>query len=155
MSNLNSLSVIGRLGHDPEQRSLPSGDPVVNISVATSETWKDKSTGERRERTIWFRVAFFSRLAEIAAEYLHKGSLVYVEGPVSARAYKTREGEPAASLEIRANQLRMLSGRGDSDNGASRAAEVAAIAASEKHVPPWPGATLRTPVPDFDDKIPF
>lgn len=127
MSNLNRVQLIGRLGHDPEVRAMPSGESVANVSLAVTETWKDKA-GAKQEKTTWFRVAFFGRLAEIAERYLTKGALIYVEGPVAARAYANRSGEPAASLEVRARELKTLGGRSRDGEEPAAAAPARSIA---------------------------
>ena len=107
---INKAILVGNLGQDPETRSLPSGDAVTNISIATSEQWKDKQSGEQRERTEWHKVAFFGRLAEIAAEYLNKGSLVYVEGKLRTRKWQDRDGKDRWTTEVIADELQMLGG---------------------------------------------
>jgi single-strand DNA-binding protein len=156
MSNLNSLTLIGRLGRDPETRTLPSGMTVTNASLAVSEKWKDKQ-GQPQERTTWFDLAFWDKLGGIASQYLRKGSLIYVEGPVSARAYAAREsGEPRAALELRVNQLKMLSSKQDS--GEQPQSEQVAPAPTRQ-----PGGMSATPAAtaslagnaDFNDEIPF
>jgi single-strand DNA-binding protein len=151
MSNLNKLCVIGRLGHDPEVRSMPSGDAVVNVSIATTETWTDKQSGEKKESTTWLRAAFFGRLAEIAEQYLRKGSLVYIEGPVSVRAYVNRENEAAASLEVRVRELKMLSSRNQEEAPKDPTSKAAAAAPKS---PPTP-APAAAPDEELDDEIPF
>lgn len=108
---LNKVTLIANLGQDPETRSMPSGDAVTNISVATSESWKDKQTGEQRERTEWHKVAFFGRLAEIAAEYLRKGSQVYVEGKLRTRKWQDRDGNVRYPTEVIADEMQMLGRR--------------------------------------------
>lgn len=152
MSSLNKLCLIGRLGHDPEVRAMPSGDPVVNVSIATTESWTDKSSGEKKENTTWFRAAFFGRLAQIAEQYLRKGSLIYIEGPVSARAYVNRENEAAASLEVRVRELKMLSSRSAEDGPRDPAPKAAATAAPKTRPAPTPAAPADE---EFDDEIPF
>jgi len=114
---VNKVILVGNLGNDPEHRTLPSGGAVTNISVATSETWKDKNTGQQQERTEWHRVVFFNRLAEIAAEYLRKGSKVYVEGSLRTRKWQDQSGQDRYSTEIVANEMQMLDSRGGSGGG--------------------------------------
>lgn len=115
MSSINKVMIIGNLGRDPEIRSFPDGGAVCNIAVATTETWKDKQTGEKKEATEWHRVSFNGRLAEIAAEYLRKGSSVYVEGSLRTRKYTDKDGVEKYSTEIRADQMRMLGGKPEGD----------------------------------------
>ena len=110
---INRVILIGNLGHDPETRTLPSGKSVTNLRIATSESWKDKQTGEQREQTEWHSVVMFDRLAEIAAEYLHKGSQVYVEGKLRTRKWQDKEGRDRYTTEIQANEMQMLGGKGD------------------------------------------
>jgi single-strand DNA-binding protein len=112
MASVNKVILIGNLGRDPETRFLPSGDAVTNISIATSEKWKDKASGEMKEATEWHRVAFFGKLAEIAGEYLKKGSQVSVEGSLHTRKYQDKEtGKDRYSTEIRGDQMKMLGPR--------------------------------------------
>jgi len=109
--SVNKVIIIGNLGQDPEVRYMPSGGAVANISIATSETWKDKNTGENQERTEWHKVVLFRRLAEIAGEYLRKGSKVYLEGKLQTRKYQDQQGQDRWVTEIVADQLQMLDGR--------------------------------------------
>ncbi|GAB1259251.1 single-stranded DNA-binding protein [Aurantivibrio plasticivorans] len=111
---INKVILIGNLGQDPETRYMPSGGAVTNITVATSESWKDKQTGENQERTEWHRVVFFNRLAEIAGEYLRKGSKVYLEGSLRTRKWQDNSGQDRYTTEIVANEMQMLDSRGDS-----------------------------------------
>lgn len=113
---INKVILVGNLGNDPETRYLPDGNAVTNISVATSESWKDKNTGQQNDRTEWHRVVFFRRLAEIAGEYLKKGSKVYIEGQLRTRQYE-KEGQKHYSTEIVANEMQMLDSRGDNMGG--------------------------------------
>lgn len=115
---INKVILIGNLGQDPETRYMPSGGAVTNISVATSETWKDKQTGQPQERTEWHRVVFFNRLAEIAGEYLKKGSKVYVEGALRTRKWQGQDGQDRYTTEIVASEMQMLDGRGGDNSGA-------------------------------------
>ena len=110
MASVNKVILIGNLGRDPETRYMPEGGAVTNISIATTDTWKDKS-GERQERTEWHKVAFFGRLAEIAGEYLKKGSQVYVEGALRTRKWQDKEGQERYTTEIVASEMRMLGRR--------------------------------------------
>ena len=113
---INKVILVGNLGNDPEVRYTPSGTAVANVSVATGESWKDKNTGERQERTEWHRVVFFSRLAEIVEQYLKKGSKVYVEGRLQTRSWE-QEGVKRYTTEIIANDMQMLDSRGDAGGG--------------------------------------
>src|SRR2546422_10659135 len=111
MASVNKVILVGNLGRDPETRYNPEGGAITNISVATTDTWKDKTSGEKQERTEWHRVVFFSRLAEIAGEYLKKGSQVYIEGSLRTRKWQDKEGNDRYSTEIVGNDLQMLGGR--------------------------------------------
>jgi single-strand DNA-binding protein len=154
---INKVILIGNLGADPETRAMPSGTTVANLRVATSESWRDKQSGEQQERTEWHRVALFGRLAEIAAEYLKKGSQVYIEGSLRTRKWQDKQGNERYSTEIIGNELQMLGGRGGGGAGASGAPERAGSAApayAEEHSGGGGGA----PAPrgeEFDDDIPF
>jgi single-strand DNA-binding protein len=114
---LNKVMLIGNLGADPEVRYGASGSAITNIRLATAESWRDKETGEQQERTEWHRVVFFNRLAEIAAEYLKKGSQVYVEGSIRTRKWTDKEGQEKYTTEIVANEMQMLGGRGGMGGG--------------------------------------
>jgi len=117
---VNKVILIGNLGKDPETKSLPSGSAVTNIRVATAEGWKDKQTGEQKEHTEWHNVVFFDRLAEIAGQYLKKGSQVYIEGTLRTRKWTDKEGKDRYTTEIKANEMQMLGGKpGGSSSGAS------------------------------------
>jgi single-strand DNA-binding protein len=113
---VNKTILLGNIGQDPETRYLPSGGAVTNISVATSETWKDKNSGQQQERTEWHRVVFFNKLAEIAGEYLKKGSKVYIEGSLRTRKWQNKDGVDMYTTEIVASELQMLDSKG-SDSG--------------------------------------
>jgi len=108
MSNLNKVQLIGRLGQDPEMRSTAAGDAVANISVATSESWKDKATGQKQERTEWHRCVAFQRTAEVIGEYLKKGSLVYLEGRIATRKWQDQSGQDRFTTEIKIDKMQML-----------------------------------------------
>ena len=110
---VNKVILVGNVGQDPEVRHMPAGGAVTNISVATSETWKDKNTGEKNERTEWHRVVFFNRLGEIAGEYLKRGKKVYIEGSLRTRKWQDKEGHDRYSTEIIASEMQMLDARGD------------------------------------------
>lgn len=113
---INKVILIGNLGADPETRYMPSGGAVTNVNLATSEQWKDKQTGQPQERTEWHRVVFFNRLAEIAGEYLKKGSKVYIEGSLRTRKWQGQDGQDRYTTEIVAGEMQMLDGRGGSSN---------------------------------------
>ena len=116
---INKVIIIGNLGADPETRAMPSGTTVANLRIATSESWRDKQTGEQQERTEWHRVALFGRLAEVAGEYLRKGSQVYIEGSLRTRKWQDKEGKDRYSTEIVGNDLQMLGSRGGGAGGAA------------------------------------
>ncbi len=139
---INKVILVGNLGADPETRYMPSGGAVTNIRVATSKSWKDKKTGDQQERTEWHRVVFFSRLAEVAAEYLRKGSQVYVEGEIRTQKWQDRDGNDRWTTEIIANEMQMLGGRA----GAAPSVPMPARGDAE----PAPA-----PANDLDDDIPF
>jgi single-strand DNA-binding protein len=113
---INKVILVGNLGADPETRYTASGSAITNIRVATTEAWKDKQSGEQQERTEWHRVVFFNRLAEIAGEYLRKGSQVYVEGTLRTRKWQDQGGQDRYTTEIVANEMQMLGGRGGGEN---------------------------------------
>lgn len=142
---VNKVILVGHLGADPETRYMPSGSAVTNIRMATSESWKDKQTGEMQERTEWHNVAFFNRLAEIAGEYLRKGSQVYVEGRLRTRKWQDKQGNDRWSTEVVANEMQMLGGR----PGADAPARAAAAGGGASAPAPAAGGD------DFDDDIPF
>jgi single-strand DNA-binding protein len=151
---INKVILIGNLGADPETRAMPSGTTVANLRVATSESWRDKQTGEQQERTEWHRVALFGRLAEIAGEYLRKGSQVYIEGSLRTRKWQDKQGNERYSTEVVGNDLQMLGGRsgaaaGAPSSGASAGAPAAAPAFAEESA----GGGSRGE--EFDDDIPF
>jgi single-strand DNA-binding protein len=145
MSSLNKASIIGRLGNDPETRYLTDGTAVCNLSVATSETWKDKTSGEKQEKTEWHRVTMFARLAEIAAQYLKKGSLVYIEGRIETRKWQDKDGVERYTTEIKANEMKMLSSGQQGNQAPQQEAPKPAKAHSQ----------VSNPAGDFDDDIPF
>ena len=116
---VNKVILIGNLGKDPETRSLPSGEAVANITLATSESWKDKQTGEQKEKTEWHKVVFFKRLAEIVGQYLKKGSQVYIEGALRTRKWQDKEGKDHYSTEVVASEMQMLGGKGGGSGGSS------------------------------------
>jgi single-strand DNA-binding protein len=147
---INKVIIIGNVGGDPETRYMPSGSAVTNLTVATNESWKDKQTGEQKERTEWHRVAMFNRLAEIAAEYLRKGSQVYIEGKLRTRKWQDKSGNDRYTTEIIADEMQMLGGRGGSGGGNfGDAAPSGGGQQGGGNAPPQPGPD------DFDDDIPF
>lgn len=117
MASVNKVIIVGNLGRDPESRTFPSGDMVTTVSVATTDRWKDKQTGEMKEATEWHRVTFSQRLAEIAAEYLKKGSQVYIEGSLRTRKWADQQGVERYSTEVRADTMQMLGQRGEGQQG--------------------------------------
>jgi single-strand DNA-binding protein len=137
---INKVILIGNLGQDPEVKYMPNGNAVANITVATSESWKDKNTGKRVERTEWHRVIFFRRLAEIVGEYLKKGSKVYIEGKLQTRKWQDKNGKDNWTTEIIANEMQMLDSRGDSQSS---------DAPAQQSSKPAPSGN------NFDDDIPF
>jgi single-strand DNA-binding protein len=158
---INKVILIGNLGGDPEVKYTAGGSAVTNVTIATSENWKDKTTGENQERTEWHRVVFFGKLAEIAGEYLKKGSQVYVEGRLQTRKWQDKEGQDRYTTEIVANEMQMLGGRGgggaaagssmeNSNRAASSEAPAARAAGSRSS-----GSKAAAAVEDFDDDIPF
>ena len=145
---VNKAIIVGNLGRDPEVRYSASGAAIANVSVATTDSWRDKQTGESNEKTEWHRVVFFGRLAEIAGEYLKKGSQVYIEGRLQTRKWQDQNGQDRYTTEIVANDMQMLGGRGaaaseDFGEAPRRPAESTA------------GGTSEAPTSDFDDDIPF
>ena len=149
MASINKVILIGNLGRDPETRFLPSGSAVANISVATTDTWKDKTSGEKKEATEWHRVVFFGRLAEIVGEYLKKGSQVYVEGRLQTRKYE-KDGQDHYSTEIIADTMKMLGSRSGMGGGEAREAREPATAGESKAAKKPAGQFQ-----DMDDDIPF
>ncbi|MGH8480179.1 MAG: single-stranded DNA-binding protein [Gammaproteobacteria bacterium] len=150
---INKVILVGNLGAEPEVRYMPSGQAVANVGLATSDSWRDKETGENQERTEWHRVVFFGKLAEIVKEYLHKGSQVYVEGRIRTRKWQDRDGHDRYTTEIVANDMQMLGGRG----GAApmeRETPPAGEAQSASPAPVSSGSETAGP-PDLDDDIPF
>ncbi len=161
MASVNKVILIGNLGKDPETRYLPRGDAVTNISVATTDTWKDKS-GEKQEHTEWHRVAFFGKTAEIAGEYLKKGSPVYVEGRIRTRKWQDKEGQDRYSTEIVADRMQLLGGRGAGAGGGGGSAEAMTREPATAGAGAGGGAAPKGSAPrkggafdEMDDDIPF
>lgn len=152
MASVNKVILVGNLGRDPETRYMPDGGAVTNISVATTEQWKDKSSGEKQEKTEWHRVAFFGKLAEIAGEYLKKGSQVYIEGRLQTREWE-KDGVKRYSTEIIASAMQMLGARGAS--GSTAEPEEPATTAATPSKPAATGAAKKGAFDDFEDDIPF
>ena len=152
MASVNKVILIGNLGADPETRYMPSGDAIANIRLATTFRWKDKQTGENKEETEWHRIVFRGRLAEIAGEYLKKGSPCYVEGRIRTRKWQDKEGQERYSTEIVADRMQLLSGRGASGGAEPMSREPAAATAGGNSKPqPKKGGAFDT----MDDDIPF
>ncbi|MDM0019829.1 single-stranded DNA-binding protein [Variovorax saccharolyticus] len=174
MASVNKVILVGNLGRDPETRTFPSGDQVCNVTLATTDKWKDKQSGEMREATEWHRLVFNGRLAEIAAQYLRKGSQIYVEGQIRTRKYNDKDGVEKYATDIRVDQMQMLgsrqgqggpSGGGDDDGGYSQGGGGGGGGGYSRP----PAAAPRAPAPaprqapaksssgfdDMDDDIPF
>lgn len=159
---VNKVILVGNLGADPETRAMPSGTSVANIRIATTESWKDKQSGEQQERTEWHRVALFGRLGEIAAEYLKKGSQVYIEGSLRTRKWQDKDGKDRFSTEIVANDMQMLGGRsgagggeGMSRGGSRDSGGAPPRDQADYGEPAAAGAKPAGGKDDFDDDIPF
>lgn len=156
MASVNKVIIVGNLGADPETRYAPSGDAICNIRVATTDRWKDKASGEMKEATEWHRISFYGRLAEIAGQYLKKGSQVYVEGSLRTRKWQDKEGQDRYTTEIRADSMQMLGrregmggGGADMDDGGGAPARASEPRAAK------PKAPAKTGFDDMDDDIPF
>ena len=162
MASINKVILVGNLGRDPETRYMPEGGAVTNVSIATTDTWKDKTSGEKKEATEWHRVVFFNRLAEIAGEYLKKGSQVYVEGRLRTRKWQDKEGQDKYTTEIVCDTMQMLGGRqgagaGDRDMD-SRGGPPAEGRPAEGRPAEGRPAPAKKPAGKFDDMeddIPF
>jgi single-strand DNA-binding protein len=156
MASVNKVILVGHLGKDPETRYLPSGDAVTNASIATTESWKDKS-GEKQESTEWHRVAFFGRLAEVVGEYLKKGSMVYVEGRLQTRKWTDKEGAERFSTEIRADSMQMLGGgKGGGEQRSEQQRPAQKRPAQERSAPRQQNtARTQSRIDEFEDDTPF
>ena len=150
MAGINKVIIVGNLGNAPEIRTMPNGEQVANITVATSESWTDKNTGERKEQVEWHRIVLYRRLAEIAGQYLHKGSQVYIEGRLKTRKWQDNNGQDRYTTEIQGDNLQMLGGRNQD--------------AAQNHPPKQQDKQQKAqsksqqsepPVDAFDDNIPF
>ena len=159
MASVNKVILVGNLGADPETRYLPNGDAVANIRLATTESWKDKASGEKKEITEWHRVVFYRKLAEIVGQYLKKGSAVYVEGRIRTRKWQDKEGQERYTTEIEANEMQMLGGRpsaasasgGEAEYGGSMPSQAAQPAGQSRAAPAQKVPSFE----DMDDDIPF
>lgn len=161
MASLNKVLLIGNLGRDPESRTFPNGGTVTNVSIATTETWKDRQTGERREATEWHNLVFHNRLAEIAAQYLRKGSPVYVEGRIRTRKWQDKNGQDRYTTEVHVDEMQMLGSKGDG----ARAQGGGQYDGSAQYAPPAPPAPQAPAAPqgaqsgnsfdNFEDDVPF
>jgi len=159
MASVNKVILVGNLGRDPETRYMPNGEAVTNITLATTETWKDRNSGDRQEKTEWHRVTFYRRLAEIAGEYLKKGSQIYVEGRLETRKWTDKEGKDRYTTEIIASEMKMLGSRAgggapqyegaEEGGGGSRPAAKAAAGGAK------PASKGSGGIADMDDDIPF
>ena len=148
---INKVILVGTLGADPDTRYTPSNAAVTNLSLATNESWKDKQSGEQKEKTEWHRIVMFNRLAEIASEYLRKGSQIYIEGKIQTRKWEDKEGKDRWTTEIVANEMQMLGGRSSGGNpGGASGSEFSSSGSSAPAPAPSSDAS-----DDFDDDIPF
>jgi single-strand DNA-binding protein len=159
MSSVNKAIILGRLGKDPEVRYMPNGGTVANLSIATSQTWKDKQTGEKKEKTEWHRVVLYNRIAEVAGEYAKKGSLLYIEGRIETKKWTDKDGQDRYTTEIIGDQMQLVGGRetgggagGNDDDGFSGGGRGAAPSGGgyQRSAEPSGGG-----VADMDDDIPF
>ena len=168
MASINKVILVGNLGRDPETRYMPEGGAVTNVSIATTDTWKDKTSGEKKEATEWHRVVFFNRLAEIAGEYLKKGSQVYVEGRLRTRKWQDKEGQEKYTTEIVCDTMQMLGGRQGMGGGTGEAGGRGSDRGADRGEPiesrggpapeGRPAASAKKPAGKFDDMeddIPF
>ena len=148
---VNKVILVGNLGKDPEVRYMPNGNAVANITLATTESWKDKQSGEQQEKTEWHRLVMFRRLGEIAGEYLKKGSQVYIEGKLQTRKWQDNSGNDRYTTEIVANEMQMLGGRGAGGSAGFTGDSARAQSACAPSPAPAPAAAGG----DFDDDFPF
>ncbi len=162
MASVNKVILVGNLGADPETRYMPNGDAIANIRLATTESWKDKASGEKKEITEWHRVVFYRKLAEIVGQYLKKGSAVYLEGRIRTRKWQDKDGQERYTTEIEASEMQMLGGR--QSMGASSGGEAeygGSMPSSSGSAAPGPGTSRPAPAKkapsfdDMDDDIPF
>ena len=155
MASINKVLLVGNLGRDPEVRYTANNDAITNISVATTDSYKDKNTGEKKETTEWHRVVFFNRLAEIAGEYLKKGSSVYIEGRLRTRKWTDNAGVEKYTTEIIGDQMQMLGGRASTGGGSEPYDAPSAPSAPRSAPAASPARPKAPPVDDLDDDIPF
>lgn len=157
---INKVILVGNLGRDPETRYMPSGGAVTNVSIATSKGWKDKDSGEQKERTEWHRIVFFNRLAEIAGEYLKKGSKIYIEGELRTRDWE-KDGQKHYTTEVVASEMQMLDSRGDMGGGGGGGSHSGGSGGGQGSNQGGTGSSSPAddfgppPSDDFDDDIPF
>lgn len=151
MASVNKVILIGNLGKDPETRYMPNGDAVCNITVATTDTWKDKQTGEKKEQTEWHRIVFFRKLAEIADQYLRKGAPVYIEGALKTRKWQDQSGQDRYTTEIVADTMQMLGGKRDGEQSAPRSES----APAQNQQRSAPAQNSGGGFADMEDDIPF
>lgn len=144
MAGINKVIIVGNLGNDPEIRTMPTGEQVANITVATSESWTDKNSGEKKTQTEWHQIVLYRRLAEIAGQYLHKGSQVYIEGRLKTRKWQDNNGQDRYTTEIQGDNLQMLGGRQDEPKQAK-----------SSKAKPNPLSAMAEQGDSFDDNIPF
>jgi single-strand DNA-binding protein len=154
---VNKVILVGNLGQDPESRTTPGGTTVTNIRIATSESWKDKTTGEMKEQTEWHGIVLWNRLGEIAAEYLKKGSQVYIEGRLQTRKWQDKQGNDRYTTEVVASEMQMLGGRGGGGGGATQETRDTREAGNKGFAPASSGerSGAGASSADFDDDIPF
>ena len=155
MASVNKVIIVGNLGRDPETRYNTEGGAITNVSIATTDNWKDKATGEKQERTEWHREVFFSRLAEIAGEYLKKGSQVYIEGALRTRKWTDKEGQERFTTEIVADKMQMLGGRSGMGDGGGRDMSSAPPASEGRSEGRSAAKKPAGKFEDMDDDIPF
>jgi single-strand DNA-binding protein len=152
---INKVILIGNLGKEPETRYMPSGGAITNLTIATSESWKDKQTGEMQEKTEWHRVVLFNRLAEIASEYLKKGAKVYIEGSLRTRKWQDKEGKDQWTTEIVGNEMQMLDGKSGGAGGSSSQYNEPQSSPQRQAQPQSQRSEPAFSHADFDDDIPF
>jgi len=158
MASVNKVILVGNLGKDPEVRYMTNGDAVANVTIATSDTWKDKATGEKKESTEWHRVVFYRKLAEIVSQYLKKGSQVYIEGRIRTRKWQDKEGQERYTTEIEAEEMKMLGSRQNAASSSGGEAEYGGSMPSSGAAGAPRGAAPGKKAPSFedmDDDIPF
>ena len=156
MASVNKVILVGNLGADPETRFMPNGDAVANVRLATTESWKDKQSGEKREITEWHRVVFFRKLAEIVGQYLKKGSAVYIEGRIRTRKWQDKEGQERYTTEIEANEMQMLGGRPSASSSGGEAEYGGSMPSSGGSESTRAAPAKKAPsFEDMDDDIPF